>query len=396
MVPGDQPRERAILESERDPQDWGGRAELKGKTVDLALLEQEGLTEIFATALPSASDDLASLLVRLGEALEPFHSEILEMRIFGALEGLSSCTDLVREVYGPLEWPLTCLEGAGCSGGAVAGVQLHAVTGPPVHTVRRGGLAVGRVFEDGFLRRCILGRMQSSDPGREPERQTRDTIRQMLGCLGSARMNIHDLVRTWFFVSDILDWYPAFNKVRSEIYSREGVFERLVPASTGIGARNSAGTALVASALAVRPKIRDVRVRAVPSPLQCPALEYGSSFSRAAEVVTPDCRFLFVSGTASIDLEGQTIHRGDVGAQIEHTFEVVTAILRSRSMDLRDVVWGNAYFKDRADGGRLKEPALRRGLPLSRIVVSQNDICREDLLFELEVEAVKAQGRVAP
>ena len=54
----------------------------------------------------------------------------------------------------------------------------------------------------------------------------------------------------------------------------------------------------------------------LPSPLQCPALEYGSSFSRAAELRTPGWRRVVVSGTASI-LPGshEVAHVGDVDAQ---------------------------------------------------------------------------------
>ena len=66
---------------------------------------------------------------------------------------------------------------------------------------------------------------------------------------------------------------------------------------------------------------------AVPSPLQCPALDYGSSFSRAVELVAGDHRRLFVSGTASISPEGHTLHVGDVDAQVARTMEVVEAML---------------------------------------------------------------------
>ena len=201
-------------------------------------------------------------------------------------------------------------------------------------------------------------------------------------------MDLHSIARTWFFVDDILGWYGDFNAARSEIYTDRGIFDRYVPASTGIGGSNAAGAAVVASAIAMEAKGENVTVAEIPSPLQCPAGDYGSSFSRAAEVGTPEVRTLFVSGTASIDAEGFTVHDDDVNAQIEQTFQVVGAILESRGMGFADVTRANAYFKSPADAGALVGHATRHGLPLSRVVVSQDEICRGDLLFELEVDAV--------
>jgi len=310
------------------------------------------------------------------------------------LEAYPSCAKILRELYGPIDWPLLYVQGGSCFGQEVAGIQLHAVAGTEVDTVLVDGQSVGRVFEDDFARYCVLGNLQSSDPSRSGEDQTRDTIEQLMGGLAIAGMDVHNLARTWFFIDDILEWYPVFNRARSEIYSAEGVFDRYVPASTGIGGSNPYGTAVVASALAIQAKENGVSVREIPSPLQCPAVAYGSSFSRAAEFVTPTCRSVFVSGTASIDSEGSSVNLGDVDAQIGHTLEVVGAILESRGMDFSDVTRGNAYFKDQAGAMYLDQHGSRHGLPISRIVISNSEVCREDLLFELEVNAVKAKGPV--
>jgi enamine deaminase RidA (YjgF/YER057c/UK114 family) len=209
----------------------------------------------------------------------------------------------------------------------------------------------------------------------------------MVAGLATAEMDLHNIVRTWFFVDDILGWYRDFNRVRSEIYAEEGVFERYLPASTGIGGSNPQNTAVVASVLAMQAKAEGVAVREIPSPLQCPAIDYGSSFTRAAEVVTPGVRTVLVSGTASIDPEGATVHVGDVDAQVAYTLQIVEAILKSRGMDFEDVTRGNAYFKESAGAATWGQRASRLGLPLSRVVVSKNHVCRDDLLFELEVDA---------
>ena len=137
----------------------------------------------------------------------------------------------------------------------------------------------------------------------------------MEAALRLAGMDFSHVVRTWLFLDEILAWYRELNQARDAFFTSRGVYDGLVPASTGIGARNPAGTAVVAELLAVQPKSSRVRIRSVPSPLQCPALQYHSSFSRAVEVAQPDHRRLFISGTASIGPDGRSAHAGGRGAR---------------------------------------------------------------------------------
>jgi len=359
--------------------------------LEVVVAEHGGVREIFATGLPSDPEDLTSLHGRVRQMLDEAGAAILEYRVFGDLGVYHRCLKSLSGLYGELDWPLVLVQGDDCGEGEIAGLQIHAVAGAEVETVRLQGRPVGRVYADAFSRYCVLGGLQSTDSSRRRERQTRDTLEQLIQGLAAAGMDIRTVVRTWFFIDDILGWYPDFNGARSQIYTREGMFGRYLPASTGIGGSNPDHTAVVASALAIQGRDEEVMVREIPSPLQCPALSYGSSFSRAAELVTPDSRSVFVSGTASIDPDGNTVHCNDVDSQIAYTMEVVGAILESRQMAFQNITRGNAYFRDSSHAPRLEGHATRHGLPLSRVVISQNDVCREDLLFELEVEAIGAR-----
>jgi enamine deaminase RidA (YjgF/YER057c/UK114 family) len=124
------------------------------------------------------------------------------------------------------------------------------------------------------------------------------------------------------------------------------------------------------------------------SPLQGPAASYGSAFSRAVEIALPAGRRLLVSGTASIEQSGATMWVDDVGRQIELTMEVVEALLGSRGMGFRDTCRAALYFKRRdfaqafADWCARHDLASLTGLPI------HCDICRDDLLFEIELDAV--------
>ncbi len=201
-------------------------------------------------------------------------------------------------------------------------------------------------------------------------------------------MDMPDLARTWLYNESITAWYAQFNSARTECYRASGVLDRVIPASTGIGSPNPSGSALTLAGLAVRPKQPGTCVRAVPSPLQGPATAYGSYFSRAVEIVSPAERSLLISGTDGIDPEGRTVCPGDVAGQIRCTLNVVSALLASRGMTWRDTTRAIGYFKHAADAGTFDACALAAGLPAIPILITHCDICRDDLLFELELDAV--------
>jgi len=106
----------------------------------------------------------------------------------------------------------------------------------------------------------------------------------------------------------------------------------------------------------------------------------------------PDHRRLYVSGTASIAPEGHTIHVGNVDAQAAKTMEVIAAILASRGMDWTDVVRGIAYVRSAADLPVFARTCAALGLPAMPVVTINSTICRDDLLFELEVDTIRARS----
>jgi enamine deaminase RidA (YjgF/YER057c/UK114 family) len=207
--------------------------------------------------------------------------------------------------------------------------------------------------------------------------------------LQSNGMVFSNVLRTWFYNDNILSWYDDFNEIRNSIFHEKRIFEGLVPASTGVGGRNAAETALAGGLLAIKPKAAGVQAYAVQSPLQSAAMEYGSSFSRAVELDLPDHQRLYVSGTASIKPNGRTAHMDDPQAQVKLTMEVVYAILESRGMDWTDVIRALAYFKYAKDAPILEIFRAQNNISRFPVVIVENDICRDELLFEIEIDAIR-------
>jgi enamine deaminase RidA (YjgF/YER057c/UK114 family) len=207
--------------------------------------------------------------------------------------------------------------------------------------------------------------------------------------LAKAGMQFSDVVRTWMFLDRLLEWYDDFNCLRTVFLEMHDIFNRVLPASTGVGVCNPFGSAVVADMLAIKRKTDKISIREVASPRQCPATDYQSSFSRAVVIDSPRERAMLVSGTASIGAEGETLHVGDVRAQVEETLDVMEQLLGSQQFGWNDVTRGIAYFKHPADARIFDEVCARRGISTAPYALAQADICRHTLLFELELDATR-------
>jgi enamine deaminase RidA (YjgF/YER057c/UK114 family) len=325
----------------------------------------------------------------LADFIRRYKGKIVTQDVFGKCNLHEDGIRSLSNVFGSIDWPITWIEGQNCNGYDSCGTQLYVISGANVEQVSIDGRAVGGVYEDEDAVYCLLGGIIPSDSSQPRSEQTIETFQKIESALQSVEMDFGNVVRTWLYLDDILSWYEVFNKVRGEFFRERNIYDGILPASTGIGVGNPDGTAVIAGALAIKPKTGRVHIEAVPSPLQCSALDYGSSFSRALEVTLPDLRRLYISGTASIELSGKTAHIGDIGGQISLTMQVVQAILQSRGMDWSDVNRAIAYFRRWEDFPMLDHYCRQRGLSTIPIAMSHADICRDDLLFEIEVDAAQ-------
>lgn len=304
--------------------------------------------------------------------------------------GGDGANEEVAAEFAGYEMGISRLRGDGGAAGGPVVMQMFAIAGVSATRVIRRGKSVGVVYEDEFTRSCRLSAVVPASRDASREEQTLEVMEAAEAMLDEGGFGFRDTVRTWFYLDHLLEWYDGFNAVRNEFFRKRGIHDGMVPASTGIGAANGSGAALTCDLLAIQAKQARVSLGAVPSPLQDSALKYRSSFSRAVEISRPGLRQLLVSGTASINREGRTIHAGDPVAQVGFTVEVVDALLRSREMGWADVTRGIAYFKRVEDIPLLGRCFHEKGIPAPRLAVVQADICRADLDFEIEVDAVRA------
>lgn len=124
------------------------------------------------------------------------------------------------------------------------------------------------------------------------------------------------------------------------------------------------------------------------------AYDYGSAFSRGMRIELGNFVVLLISGTASIDEQGRTLHVGDLRAQTRRTFDNIAALLASEGATWKDIVRTTCYLRDieRDYKGFNEERAAfykEQGLnPLPASTGIQAILCRPDLLVEIEAIAM--------
>ena len=128
-----------------------------------------------------------------------------------------------------------------------------------------------------------------------------------------------------------------------------------------------------------------------------------SSFSRGMRLDLGEITILLISGTASIDEHGVSVHIGDFRAQMRRTLSNITGLLESEGCTWHDIVRTTCYLRDiDRDYDAFNEERTRfyreQGLdPLPASTGIQAHLCRPELLIEIEAIAMfsnkKGEGK---
>ena len=121
---------------------------------------------------------------------------------------------------------------------------------------------------------------------------------------------------------------------------------------------------------------------------QLDAFCYGSAFSRGALIQDPGVSLIEVSGTAAIDQRGRSQFPGDIRSQISCTFEKIGTLLGQEGAGLGDIAAATVFVKRPEHASVFWEMARDYGLEEFPAVCVVADVCRDELLFEIDGQAV--------
>lgn len=351
-------------------------------------------TELYVTAMPKnrvhTRKETTEILASVKETLKSSQASVFQERIFTTQEEKENVLKAYRDVYGNNnnDVPPSILIGKQGKGGALSGMQVHAVVcdGKP-EALKLDGQALGRILK---LQGQIYVTLSGVTGGKSDAdgRQAKKMLENAESILKQLGKDFKCVSRTWMWLDDILSWYGQFNSIRNSFFTQRGLINKngsqLMPASTGIGLSCGSSGQFGMDLTAVLKPADSIEFLAAMGRQQC-ALEYGSAFSRASRAASPAGETVFVSGTASINAKGETTYIGDAAGQIEATIENVRAVLQDMNCGDSEVVQAIAYCKNTEVEEEFEKFKKRTDWPMPVVIC---DICRSELLFELEATAM--------
>ena len=361
--------------------------------------DQLHLTARINEASGPAAAAAENMYAALASVLDSCGMRILSERIFGTLDFYERFTRIRGKYFDSAQGPFSYIQGTPLHGNGLSGVQIHAVKpvsdeNPRVlYDRERPCGSVWKRNDTTYVH--ITGIHGLQNGSRLRGEQASSMFENMERMLASNSTGFHNVVRTWIYLADILEWYDLFNAVRTDKFKSFGLIHRseeesendpaYFPASTGIGGRNPEGAYCCSDALAV---CGNIQVSVLPGMLQPSAYSYGSAFSRAICIDEREYRQVFVSGTAAIDENGRSLYAQDAEAQIVKTLEVIEALIGEKGAKFKDIHSATVYLKRAGDWSVYEKIAVRLGLMSLPAVFVVADICRDELLFEMDALAV--------
>jgi hypothetical protein len=228
-------------------------------------------------------------------------------------------------------------------------------------------------------------------------------------------MNFNHIVRQWNYIGGILNPntlsnklsqnYQIFNEIRHDFYKRFRTVNGY-PAATGIGNRSN-GATIDIYAIHASKQVNDVAVNnpkqinpyhysqaiLAGEPIRNQKVKHGPAFERARLLAAPHIYRLFVSGTASI-IGQETIGIGNVEKQALNTINIIKTLVDDDNVtrclphfkgNNQGFSYLRVYVKNSSDLEIVKSifRSSCKGVPISFVLT---DICRDDLLLEVEGE----------
>jgi enamine deaminase RidA (YjgF/YER057c/UK114 family) len=302
------------------------------------------------------------------------------------------------------EPPLFYIEGKPASGVPISSIILYGILAADnaikidYYHEPQNDICIGTILQTPKSRYLHLYGLRVPSPGNlTPIWEFRSVYQSLNKYLKENDFSPADILRTWIYLKNIHQTYGDFNTARREFFQDNKIEftedSKELPASTCIGGTSSDQSELTMNLICVDKKLASGKIRRLFNQYQNEA--EGSqyllkpAFSRALFIEDENLMELQVSGTASINESGDTVYLNDPYRQIKKTLINVAALLEQASMNFSDFVESSCFFKRREYYqdflAVLKE--LNIGDFTNTFVIG--DICRDNLLFELDGVAIK-------
>lgn len=193
-----------------------------------------------------------------------------------------------------------------------------------------------------------------------------------------------ELVRTWVSVRDIDNNYLPFVESRRNFFVNNK-FADFFPASTAVEGRSENPSQLVSIDAITINGMADAQITKMEALSNMPnTMKYGVTFERGLRLLFGDRTKFLISGTASIDDEGNVIHLGNIAKQTESAINNINALISNYNIDFDNFAYLLVYIRDAKDYSEVKSTLANLLGNSPFISYIQSSICRTQWLIEID------------
>ena len=379
------------------------------RRIDVRSAEKESHTEYHLTGAAGhkaiTAESSAALFSEAAAVLAEKGIQPIQEKVYGLAEAREEILAVREEAFlrhglDP-SLPVTYIDGRPVSGSQFAGLQIWGVSpkgqqGASVTTLEGIGSVPARCWTGPGFRMVYLPHVRGSAPEGTPPScvtgQAKRMFSNVVEALKAHGFSYSQVVRTWIYLARILDWYGEFNRVRTEHHATQGLCQTagdtVFPASTGIQGKCFEEEECFMDVLALESNGTVDVCPITESSRQPDAFSYGSGFSRAMALTIEGRTTVFISGTASINADGETVHLGDAELQSLETIMDIAALLEKKGGSISNICTATLFCKDVETYEAYRNVTRLLGLPEFPTVPVVADVCRRDLLLEIEAVAI--------
>ncbi|MEN6407504.1 MAG: dioxygenase [Thermoguttaceae bacterium] len=396
--------------------------------IGYSVVDLNDVCHVFAAATPrhggSLRQQAADALQTIAAVTDQQHASgsIVHQAVFVADSSqVDECRRLIREFYGDQLPATSYVVQAPCDGKLLAIEAMGVGQGRGEVEIERLGEQLVIARHNGIAWAHCAQVVPASNGSVYTAAQ--EVFRRARLLLGEANVGFERVIRTWLYLGGIVDVeagverYRELNRARADFFrdisflnnrSPSGRQGSWYPASTGIGTQ---GRGLMFSAIALSTDRPDILAVPLENPRQTAAYDYARryspespKFSRAMALSCGNYATIFISGTASI-VASETRHQGDPVAQTHETLDNIAALIGEENLSRHGLPGLGAsldglglvrvYIKRPSDYAAVRAACeLRLGeVPT---IYATADVCRNDLLVEIEGIAFARRDATAP
>lgn len=195
-------------------------------------------------------------------------------------------------------------------------------------------------------------------------------------------------IRTWIYVRDIDINYSGVVNARNDIFKKHNMTaDTHFIASTGIGGEFARPSSLISIDFLSVKDIKEDNIQYLKAvDFLNYTHEYGVAFERGTRLKFENTDICYISGTASIDNDGNILYCGNVLKQAERLLLNIQALLKAGESDISKTGFFIVYLRDISDYKIIKE-MMNAHFPKVPTVIVEGRVCRPGWLVEMECMA---------